>query len=436
VEPGAPDTWIAEAVPGRRRRVLLSAYACEPGKGSEPWVGWNWALQAARFHDVWVLTRAANREAIASAPEAAARPNLRFEYYDLPRWMRFWKRGGRGIRLYYLLWQLGAVHVARRLHVAVAFEVMHHVTFNSMDLPGFLWMLDVPFVWGPVGGGQEPSPALSAYFGRERLQERLRLLRKRLARFNPLLRGALRRAAAVLTANEDTERKLVRLGARTCVRELETAVALPAPRTGDPSAMSGERLRILWAGNLVRLKGPRLALDALAALKRRGVTFEALFVGDGPLRAELGEWVRQRGLDTEVAFTGRVSHPEMAGVYERSQVLLFTSLRDTSGNVVLEAMAHGLPVVALDQHGAREILDADSGMKVPILDQAQVVRDLAAALERLALDPALRRAQGRAGRSRVEHRYNWDQKGELLRRLYTSVGREPSQAAPAPAGRL
>jgi glycosyltransferase involved in cell wall biosynthesis len=126
----------------------------------------------------------------------------------------------------------------------------------------------------------------------------------------------------------------------------------------------------------------------------------------------------------------------MAGVYERSQVLLFTSLRDTSGNVVLEAMAHGLPVVALDQHGAREILDADSGMKVPILDQAQVVRDLAAALERLALDPALRRAQGRAGRSRVEHRYNWDQKGELLRRLYTSVGREPSQAAPAPAGRL
>ena len=89
-------------------KVLMSAYACEPGKGSEPAVGWNWALQAARRHEVWVLTRGNNREAIEAELAESPVGNLHFVYHDLPRWASFWKRGGRGLHLYYLLWQLTA----------------------------------------------------------------------------------------------------------------------------------------------------------------------------------------------------------------------------------------------------------------------------------------------------------------------------------------
>ena len=69
-----------------RLKVLMSAYACEPGRGSEPEVGWQWAFQMARFHEVTVVTRANNRAVIdrALADYPGAKPE--FIYYDLPAW--------------------------------------------------------------------------------------------------------------------------------------------------------------------------------------------------------------------------------------------------------------------------------------------------------------------------------------------------------------
>src|ERR1700683_2444848 len=88
-----------------RLRVLLSAYACEPGRGSEPGVGWNWIRELAKFDEVWVMTRSNNREPIERALTAEPIDGAQFVYYDLPRWLRFWKKRQRGIRLYYYLWQ-------------------------------------------------------------------------------------------------------------------------------------------------------------------------------------------------------------------------------------------------------------------------------------------------------------------------------------------
>jgi glycosyltransferase involved in cell wall biosynthesis len=397
---------------------LLSAYACEPNKGSEPGVGWHWASQAARHHEVWVLTRANNRAAIEAWLQHAPVSNLRFVYYDLPRWARFWKRGGVGIRPYYVLWQAGAYWVARRLHRTVRFDVVHHVTFNTMEVPGFLWLLPAPFIWGPVGGGQEPAPALRSYFGSRWHREQLRVLRKRVATFNPILHLAARRAKAVLVANADTAERLRRVRGENTIRELETAIDLPPL---DPSGPASGPFTVLWAGSLIWRKGPALALDALAALKRRGVAFQAHFIGDGPLRQALQERIRMLELEPEVRLQGQVPYADIHRYYGSSHAFFFSSLHDTSGNVLLEAMAHALPVVTLDHHGAREIVSSDAGIKVPVHTEAQVIGGLASALERLAADPALRNAMGQAGRLRVAQLYNWDHKGELLRALYAQA---------------
>ena len=425
-QPGMPP--LSSQGTGEPLRVLLSAYACEPHKGSEPGVGWNWASQAARHHQVWVLTRANNRAAIEAALQLTPVANLRFVYYDLPRWARFWKRGGIGIRPYYLLWQAAAYRVAKRLHRTLRFHIVHHVTFNTMEVPGFLWLLPAPFVWGPVGGGQEPAPALRSYFGGRWYREQLRVLRKRMARYNPILRLAARRAKAVLVANADTAERLPRLPSDMTIRELETAIDLPPPNPSGP--LSGT-FTVLWAGSLIWRKGPALALDALAALKRRGVAFQANFIGDGPLGEALRERIRVLALEPEVRLQGQVPYADIHRYYASSHVFLFSSLHDTSGNVLLEAMAHALPVVTLDHHGAREIVSSDSGIKVPVHDQAQVIAGLASALERLAGDPELRQAMGQAGRLRAAQVYNWGRKGELLRALYAQIaglqGAHPSR---------
>ena len=72
-------------------KLLLSAYACEPDRGSEPGVGWHWVLELAGLgHDVWVLTRTNNQQAIQRASPHLR--NIHFIYYDLPHWLATLKR--------------------------------------------------------------------------------------------------------------------------------------------------------------------------------------------------------------------------------------------------------------------------------------------------------------------------------------------------------
>src|SRR5271157_3778471 len=132
----------------RRLKVLLSAYACEPGQGSEPGVGWNWAHEMSRWHDVWVLTRANNRPTIEQTPAPVGEHRVRWVYFDLPRWARFWKRGSRGIQAYYWLWQLAAWRVGARLHREVGFDLFHHVTFGKYWVPSYLSFLPVKSILG------------------------------------------------------------------------------------------------------------------------------------------------------------------------------------------------------------------------------------------------------------------------------------------------
>lgn len=151
-------------------RILMSAYACCPGRGSEPGVGWNWALQAARFHEVWVLTREKNRNAI----EAARPENLHPVYLDLPRWAKFWKQRKWAIWPYYHLWQSAAGRIARHLHRELRFDLAHHATFMSLQ-PGFVASLGVPSIVGPAGGLQQLPRGFEQIAG-HRLYERARAL--------------------------------------------------------------------------------------------------------------------------------------------------------------------------------------------------------------------------------------------------------------------
>src|SRR5881394_2221794 len=107
----------------RRLRVLISAYACEPHKGSEPEVGWQWSLQMARFHNVTVLTRSNNRAAIEAGLRAIkdGRPVPEFVYHDCGERALKLKTRFKAVRVYYQLWQKSAREVVRRLHQAEPF---------------------------------------------------------------------------------------------------------------------------------------------------------------------------------------------------------------------------------------------------------------------------------------------------------------------------
>jgi glycosyltransferase involved in cell wall biosynthesis len=415
----------------RPLKILVSAYACEPGKGSEPGVGWNHVKQAARFHHVWVMTRCNNRALIEKALEAEPLSNVRWIYFDLPRWASFWKRGQRGIRLYYSLWQFIAYWKARKLHRDVGLDLAHHVTFVSYWLPTFLPLLPIPFVWGPVGGGESTPRSFRGFFSlRGRLYEAMREFARTLGELNPFVRVAARRSAIALATTKETA---VRLEALGCKRvSILAEAALPESEINDlrsiPACESGP-FRALSLGRLLHWKGFELGLRAFARFQARFPSAEYWLIGDGPERHSLERLSRELGVEKRVVFWGKLSRDRVLEKLAACHVLLFPSLHDSGGWVTIEAMAAGRPVICLDLGGPAVRVTGATGIKIPAINPEQATTDLTAALEQLAADPTYLAQLAQAGRRRIDQDFNWERRGEQLARLYERLVNPPKGMA-------
>jgi len=439
--PAPPRATSAPAPAGERRlRVLVSAYACEPGRGSESGIGWDWVRQVARFHDVWVVTRSSNREAIEGALAAAPLPGVRWIYFDLPRRARFWKRGTRGARLYYYLWQVGAYFAAARARRDVRFDVAHHVTWGNYWSPSLFALSAIPFVWGPVGGGESaPRPFYASFGLRGRAYEHARDLARALGEWDPLLRATCRGARVSVATTPDTARRLVRLGARRV--EVVPHAALPADEIAALAGVpprEGAPFRLVSVGRLLHWKGFHLGLAAFARAAPGLGDAEYWIVGGGPQLGRLTRLARSLGVGDRVRFLGALPRREVLAAVAASDVLLHPSLHDSGGYVCLEAMAAGRPVICLDLGGPGLMVTDDTGVKVAARDPEQAVRDLAAAITRLAGSAELRARLAARGRERVRAEFDWDRRGDLLAHLYGAPGASGPAAgrwaaAPAPA---
>jgi len=404
-------------------RVLVSAYACEPGKGSEPGCGWNWVQQIARFHEAWVITRANNREAIDGVLARDPMPGVHWVYFDLPRWVRFWKKGRRGIHLYYYLWQLGAYLIGRRLHRTVAFDVVHHVTLGTYWMPSFLALLPVPFVWGPVGGGESaPRSFWFTFSFRGKMYEIFRDLARVRGHFDPFVRLTAQRCAWGLGTTPETAKRMKTLGCRRI--SVPSKIALPTSeihRLGNLPHRQGNCFRLLSIGNLLHLKAFNLGLAAFAGFQQQYPTSEYWLIGDGPERNRLETLARKLGVAERVTFWGSIPRSLVLEKLAECDALLHPALHESGGWVCQEAMAAGLPVVCLDLGGLALQVTEETGIKIPALSPAQVVSELAAALIRLAEDPALRARMGRAARRRVAGSFHWDDRGDSMMEIYKEI---------------
>jgi glycosyltransferase involved in cell wall biosynthesis len=407
----------------RPLRVLISAYACEPGKGSEPGVGWNHLQPAARFHDVWVMTRSKNRALIAEALAVDPMPNVHWIYFDLPRWASFWKKGQRGVRLYYSLWQFVAYWKARKLHREVGFDLVHHVTIVNYWLPTFLPFLPIPFVWGPVGGGESTPRSFRRSFSLYgRINEAVRGFARSLGELSPLVRVAARRAAIAFAATPETAARLQALGCKNVRVLAEGALSeqeILKLRAIPPSA-SGP-FCVASVGRLLHWKGFELGLRAFARFHARVPDAQYWLFGDGPERQRLERLATELGVQKNVVFWGNVPRNRLFEKFADCDVLLFPSFHDTGGSVTLEAMSAGRPVICLDLGGpALRVTDA-TGIKVAAINPEQTIADLSSALLQLHADPIHRAQLAQAGRRRVEQEFNSERRAEKLARIYEGL---------------
>jgi glycosyltransferase involved in cell wall biosynthesis len=399
-------------------RLLAFAYACEPIEGSEPGAGWMWARMLARHADTWVITRSNNREPIEAAiDETPERGTLHFVYVDLPTWARFWKRGSRGLRLYYLLWQMAALRSARRLHEADRFDLVWHLTLANAWLGSSAALVGPRFVLGPVGGGVAPPWSLIWATGvRSMISEVMRGAGRVVGRYvNPLARLAWRRADVVLVQNPETVAWLPRKH-RVRARVFPNVV-FAGETLGDGSS-AGERPRTaLFVGRLLAWKGADLAIDAVGKTS----DWRLVIYGEGPDERRLRRIVLEAGLVDRVEFRGRVPRPEiLRSMRTEAGVFLFPSLHDEAGWVLAEALGARLPAVCL-QNGGPPLLSNGFAVVVPTTGGRETVTSrLASALERA-------RALSMEGASDLADSYAIDRRSDMLAPIVDpSLAQEPT----------
>jgi glycosyltransferase involved in cell wall biosynthesis len=386
-------------------------------------VGWNWVKQVARFHDVWAITRTTNRYLIEQALAMQPMPNVCWIYLDLSRWSRFWKKGQRGVHLYYYLWQMMAYHEGRRLHRDVGFDLVHHIAFGNYWLPSFLSFLPVPFVWGPLGGGEStPSPFYATFSSRGKAYERLRNIARRIGENDPFVRVNARRARVVLAKAKETAERLAHLGARDVRLYPESGITAAEIFRADISPRRDDgRFRLVSIGQLLHWKGFHLGLMAFARCLERLPGAEYWVIGEGPERRNLERLVQRSGLTTKVKLWGNLPRQMVLEKLRNCDALVHPSLHDSGGWVCLEAMSCGIPIICLDLGGPSLQVTDEIGIKIPAISPEQVVNDVGDAMVRLSGDATLRIRMGSAGRQRLQDHFDWDKKGEGIRELYEEV---------------
>jgi glycosyltransferase involved in cell wall biosynthesis len=401
-------------------KILLSAYACEPGKGSERGVGWNIAKEVAKHHQVWVLTRPdESKEAIEAELEQHPDANLQFVYFTLPFWQDSMRWGQSGaMQLHYYLWQIQAYFVAQKLHRQINFDLAHHVTFVRYSAPSLLSLLPIPFIWGPVGGGESaPAEFWVDFSAKNKLYEHLRGIWRGIGEIDPLTRLTARKSTIAYATTKDTAKKLSKLGALQIKQASETGIS-PAEierlRQCPPPSVSP--VRFINVARLLHWKGIYLGLRAFAAANLPNA--EYWIVGEGPEQTKLEDLAKSLNIAERVTFFGLLDRQEVLVKLGQCSALVHPSLHDSGGWVPLEAMASGRPILCLDLGGPGETVTPDLGIKVPAHSPEQAVADLAKAMVKLAENPDLCVQMGTIGQQRIQELYSWSAKGEWLSKVY------------------
>lgn len=405
------------------RTILVSAYGCEPLKGSESGVGWNWVLQMAKHNKLHVITRANNQEVIEKHLPTEAKENIIFYYYDAPKYIKRLKNRAKGLYFYYFFWQLGIMPLAKSIVKCNHIDYVMHLTFGSIWMPTFLPFLRPRFVWGPVGGGDcEPIPFLKLLTLKQRLMQSFRYVMNHTALLNPCVLIPAMKADTILCRTQNSAAVIPQCYKAKVRIILETAMEGDVFKYKKQEVGFG-KLRFISIGRLLPSKNILSAIRSLQYLPK-DLDYEYHIIGSGSQKNEIEREIITNNLSNKVRILDEMPRSEVLNELQKADIFLFPSLREGGSWALMEAMAIGLPVICLDWAGMKIITDNSCAIRLPVTNPKQMPKDMANAIVELVKDPNLRKSMGENGRKRIQDVFNWDVKGEFMEELFTELDKK------------
>lgn len=383
-------------------------------------MGWNFVKCLSPLYELHIITESKFKADLDRyfTEHLEEQSYYRFYFIEKSRHKSLRKIWPPSYYWFYKAWQKKAYKLAMALDEKEHFDVIHQLNMVGYREPGYLWKIDKPLVWGPIGGfgftpwKMLPSMGLKGcvyYFSRNIINLWQMYTSKR-------VKLAMKRADAIISATQSQHDYIHKLYNResTIIAEVglqDIGIIDVNERKVD------EPLRICWSGQHTPGKALNLLLKALAL---RGKTdIELHVVGEG---SETDKWKRlanSLGLQ-EIVWHGWVDKDKAHHIMKSCHLLCITSLKDLTSTVLLEGLSYALPVIALDHCGFSNVITDDCGRKIPIKNEKQVIHDLSCAISEMVDDESLRYRLAEGALQRAKD-YNWEDKAKIITEIYETI---------------
>lgn len=408
-------------------KLLISAYACEPYAGSEYGVGWNIAVNLAKHHTVYVLTRSRCRDKIENELTLNPISNLHFLFYDIPSIMYYKNEIGSnwGEQYNYTLWQIFVKKLVRKHIFEKKIDIIHHITFNQYRTPSPGFFLKTPFVIGPIGGAETIANCFAQDLDAHTLKkEKIRKKGLDLNLFGWWCKGENKKHI-FCSSKENMERL-------TPYKKKSTISILPAIAF-DPHDFKNiayeenkdECFEMIYAGKLYDWKGVQIFLRAVKkGLIDNGYTnFRIKLIG---LRFEeeqqrVKKWLEELNLNDFTQIVPFVNRPELLNLLSICNLSVYPAFRDSGSMSVLEASVLGCPTICFDA-GGQDAFPNDVLIKVPVFKTYE--ETLNAFSEKLSwcyINKALAKDLGYKAKEFVYQNLTWESKIESINKIYKEI---------------
>lgn len=415
-----------------KKPILLVAYQCGHGMGSVSQIGWEWYVRLSLDYEVTLVTHVRNRAAIEAnrhlVSDGAEIIYIDTEWFAGPLYRiakRIFPRSEHSVFLVssldYFVFDFAAFrHLKAMICQGKHWTLLHRVTPVTLAAPTWLSRLGLPTMIGPLNSGLSDPHGFSEIMK----QESSWLIRSRkISELYDRLISSTRNVARILTASRATLEAVTLLQREKCRPMIENGVDLrrfssspwpEAPSTRHP-------LRVLFVGRLIPLKALNLLLQAVARLANSGRLLELDVVGDGPMRAEWEALAGTLGISNIVRFLGNQPIDSIPIYMEACHVFCLPSVRESGGAVLLEAMAVGRPVIAINHGGPGEIVDDEVGRLIAAHSPIQVEADLQSCIDDVITNPQAWQRRAESGPERVKRLYSWEAKVRSVSQHYDEI---------------
>lgn len=408
-------------------KILINAYACSPGMGSEPGMAWNWVSNLARFCELYIITEGEFREKIETVvPTLEQGGNMHFYYNPVSEEIRkmCWNQGDWRFYKYYREWQWKTYLMAKDICSKEQIDILHQLNMIGFREPGYLWQLSkengVPFVWGPVDA-KDKFPV--AYLDGAGLKTKLFMRLKNFLtgiqlRYSKRVLLAARQSSVIFSASSNSQRSFKKYMNIDSPLLNETGCYVQDHPIVDKT--DKETFDVLWVGKMDFRKQLALALQTVAKSENNKLRLHIMGGGDAESYQSLA---KSYGIADKCIWHGAVSHDEVQDIMQKSDIFLFTSVAEGTPHVVLEAISNNLPVVCFDTCGQGDAVNDKVGRKIPLSFPCQSVSDFAKLLNELEDNRSLLKQLSENCKERQQE-LSWEEKAKTMMEWYEKILRK------------